>query len=710
MRLIQAFKEEGRYEGVVSSFTHGDPTVVACDLKHLEHLMMLEDDRLKFLNQGSTPPPALPLARRGNKKPAADPKPSAPPKSPPAPHGQMQVSYPPSQGIKWKELRDLIKSKSLCPFCFTKTKSFHWEVGCPALAAAGIITVEDKDASKALLDKFNERYPRASDDADKKPAKPPGARRATSADRSKPPPPSPTPSPPDPASENRFGPLSGSCTYVDGDEIESDYSDGAEIDTDFSTSDSKTNSSGYTVTATARKARANNVSKVLSTHATDALSSHKDSISTPVPSESECCADSGATDHMFPDYSTFTSYRLTPGCFIELGDGTRLEQRGIGSVKIRLNGKIIILRNCLHVPALQDPLYSLRRHRMLPGCGNFSRNETGSHLLFPTFVLEVDTSVDNILSYQSVGRDNNEPIDYYEPRNGDPLARQTHLIPPEPVNEMRDVEFAYMPPKSIPTRDLPKTPPPVETTSQPPTVIHDDELLANSKEQISHKTLALLHADPSDLPPVPPAHTPAPAERRTEFDPLKLHRISGCCRFRNQQHVIAASANAKLVKCGELPATLGDFTTINKPDKGKPIKKHRKYLDKVHMDIVFGDCLALGGYRYALLLVDVATWYCWLYGMQALTSNEIISCLEQFKSAAKGIPKTFHSDFDQKLIGGKARRWILEQNSRIIAAPANRQTLVRMGRAYITEKQLGREYWYFAVKQSSIMINRSQDA
>jgi len=72
------------------------------------------------------------------------------------------------------------------------------------------------------------------------------------------------------------------------------------------------------------------------------------------------------------------------------------------------------------------------------------------------------------------------------------------------------------------------------------------------------------------------------------------------------------------------------------------------------MDIVFGDCLALGGFRYALLLVDVATIYCWIYGMQSLTSNHVIDALEAFRVDAGGMPCTFHSDFDKKLIGGKA--------------------------------------------------------
>jgi hypothetical protein len=136
------------------------------------------------------------------------------------------------------------------------------------------------------------------------------------------------------------------------------------------------------------------------------------------------------------------------------------------------------------------------------------------------------------------------------------------------------------------------------------------------------------------------------------------------------------------------------------------------------MDIVYGDCLALGGYRYALLLVDVATRYSWIFGLQALTSNEIISALEDFRSLCSGrVPKLFHSDFDQKLIGGKALRWIKEASSRLIAAPSNRQSsnglvertwqsIVRMARAYLTEKQLGREYWWYAVKHAVLMINQ----
>ena len=80
--------------------------------------------------------------------------------------------------------------------------------------------------------------------------------------------------------------------------------------------------------------------------------------------------------------------------------------------------------------------------------------------------------------------------------------------------------------------------------------------------------------------------------------------------------------------------------------------------------------MGLGGYRYALLLVDVATRYTWIFGMQTLTSSEIIDALEAFQESAHGTPKTFHCNFDKKLIGGKALKWVCLQKSRIIAVPA----------------------------------------
>ena len=55
--------------------------------------------------------------------------------------------------------------------------------------------------------------------------------------------------------------------------------------------------------------------------------------------------------------------------------------------------------------------------------------------------------------------------------------------------------------------------------------------------------------------------------------------------------------------------------------------------------------------------------------------------------------------------------------ARVIASPATRQsryglvertwrTLVQMARAYITEKQVGREFWFFALVHAMLMLNQ----
>ena len=111
------------------------------------------------------------------------------------------------------------------------------------------------------------------------------------------------------------------------------------------------------------------------------------------------------------------------------------------------------------------------------------------------------------------------------------------------------------------------------------------------------------------------------------------------------------------------------------------------------------------------------TRYCWIYRISSLSSTSITSEIEHFKVDAGRLPHRFHSDFDRKLIGGNALQWILSNGSNIIAAPAGRQssnrlvertwiTLTQMAQAFIAEKQVGREFWYFAVLHVAMMLNQ----
>ena len=127
------------------------------------------------------------------------------------------------------------------------------------------------------------------------------------------------------------------------------------------------------------------------------------------------------------------------------------------------------------------------------------------------------------------------------------------------------------------------------------------------------------------------------------------------------------------VKCHPHSAILQQCRN-NPKAQGKTITKFRTYLEKVHLDIVHGDCVSLGGFKYALLLVDTATRYTWMFGLKTLTGASIISALEDFRSEAGSLPTRFHTDFDKKLIGGKVLRWLREHNTPIISAPARQQS------------------------------------
>ena len=129
-----------------------------------------------------------------------------------------------------------------------------------------------------------------------------------------------------------------------------------------------------------RASSARFLSSVLSLAANNALSTNQSQLALPVTSDDDCCADSGATDIMLNDYDAFTSYNNLVGQYATMGDDTVLPILGIGTAVFNMNGKVVKIRNCLHVPDLRNPLYSLRYHRFLPDCGVFSHHDCGSYM------------------------------------------------------------------------------------------------------------------------------------------------------------------------------------------------------------------------------------------------------------------------------------------------------------------------------------------
>jgi hypothetical protein len=117
----------------------------------------------------------------------------------------------------------------------------------------------------------------------------------------------------------------------------------------------------------------------------------------------------------------------------------------------------------------------------------------------------------------------------------------------------------------------------------------------------------------------------------------------------------------------------------------------------VHMDIAFSDRFLVGSFQYALILVDHATRYNWVFGLKSLSLDTILATIRLFCAAAGSLAKCFYCDCDLKLFGTAISEYFIDNDSKVVAAPAKRQSsnnlveshwkiMVHMGCAYLTKK------------------------
>jgi hypothetical protein len=123
----------------------------------------------------------------------------------------------------------------------------------------------------------------------------------------------------------------------------------------------------------------------------------------------------------------------------------------------------------------------------------------------------------------------------------------------------------------------------------------------------------------------------------------ELHHALGCCRFWNYKHILQTNLDGQWIDGGEFPLALGSYATIPKARRGGAIDHgaHSCFLDIVHLDIAFEDCVSVGGICYALLLVDCATCYNWEYGLKDLSADSILLALRNFKANAGSYAQCF---------------------------------------------------------------------
>jgi len=125
--------------------------------------------------------------------------------------------------------------------------------------------------------------------------------------------------------------------------------------------------------------------------------------------------------------------------------------------------------------------------------------------------------------------------------------------------------------------------------------------------------------------------------------------------------------------------------------------------------------VAIGNIHYALLFLDRYSRMNYIYPLQNLTS-EIPKQMEAFFAHIGRLPDRLISDFDLKLIGGKAQEYLNSLLIHVNAAPAYRQdknglverhwqTMVSMARNWLASAELPASFWYFAVRRAAERCN-----
>ena len=142
-----------------------------------------------------------------------------------------------------------------------------------------------------------------------------------------------------------------------------------------------------------------------------------------------------------------------------------------------------------------------------------------------------------------------------------------------------------------------------------------------------------------------------------------------------------------------------------------------KFLEVVYCDIGFGDCKSIGnGALYCITLVDRATRYSWIYPLKSLYHEALKSTLRQWLIDCGGCPSRMYTDFDPKILEGPTACFLRDKNIILQGASSGRQnqnslveqaweTATNMAQAFITDMQMPKNFWYWALCQSIQVMN-----
>ena len=480
------------------------------------------------------------------------------------------------------------------------------------------------------------------------------------------------------------------------------------------------------------------------------------------PSSFPVIADSGANFHMFKEPEFFESMVSAQGSVI-LGDGTtRLAIQGMGTVVCKVGNNILRLENVRFVPSLSESIYSLLLHIKQPNQGLESSFEGGLFLKFPHFTVSAVIGDDDIyLDAIPIHLDTTVPVN--SSTSLPPLNNETNSTFCRQVLQLQeDIEkessyldsllqqlkdyYATITTKrqlnmEVPagfrrTNELQKnmahsklllgTPlDPGESTSM--------DLVSELSSQYTDKEIPLespVMNDSLENTNLPLNQVYSPIIRSVDKPSSSLPRM-----ITFSEDLLRASVGFRRVdslkqylpelyqhtiRLDSLPADAvldeGNFASLRKKNRNTvPIKRPSAFGDVVHMDIVFGPEISVGNIHYGLLFSDRYSRMTYIYPLQNLTSD-IPKQMSAFFAHIGITPKRLLTDFDLKLIGGKARDYLNSLLIHVNAAPSHHQdknglaerhwqTMVCMARNWLASAELPSTYWFYAVRRASEVCN-----
>ncbi len=329
------------------------------------------------------------------------------------------------------------------------------------------------------------------------------------------------------------------------------------------------------------------------------------------PASSLLDADTGATNHMIPHKSAFISYKPITGHRVRMGNNLFAPILGTGLAIISINGKLILIHDCLHSPALCNPLYSLRGHQRQHGCGHIRMHQLGMFVFFKSFIVKINTDTICRLSYKLIGHSTPiSKLDYVQPVQAhSPSASTTAKTAPSAPAVVKDehdndnvmptytAHWPKRPPApTTPTLDVSLIPPPAflaclwdlnrnkliqriyslehvsvimpdaqDDNSTTPVDVTNGQSAPKELECMSKDKIQIyLHHPESCFPPIHPCNTPNASDSKTTFTLEELHQLTGFCWFWNYQHIISTSKGGILCNTGEFLLSLGTYATIPK--------------------------------------------------------------------------------------------------------------------------------------------------